>query len=268
MVKFKLLTVGNVKTMKGEAQGFLTAVLHLAPGELSGVNLCAMAVEAGCLLGCLNTAGRGGIAAGGMVTHETLTNGTRTNKVQTARLRRAVLFNTDRDAFMRALIADIHEFALQARKLRMKPCIRLNGTSDIRWEDIATPVTTFRKRNVLTTYKPAANIFAAFPRIQFYDYTKLPNRRRALGIANYHLTFSYSHRASFAPHVVRALQTYGNAVNFAVVFAGKAPAHFLGREVISGDSTDLRFLDAPARTVALTAKGNAKKDASGFVVPA
>jgi hypothetical protein len=38
------------------------------------------------------------------------------------------------------------------------------------------------------------------------------------------------------------------------------------RRVIDGDRTDLRFLDPSGVIVGLYAKGNAKKDTSGFVV--
>jgi hypothetical protein len=35
--------------------------------------------------------------------------------------------------------------------------------------------------------------------------------------------------------------------------------------VLRGDDTDLRFLDPPGNVIALYAKGNAKRDHSGFV---
>ena len=35
--------------------------------------------------------------------------------------------------------------------------------------------------------------------------------------------------------------------------------------VTRGDDTDLRFLDMPGHVIALYAKGNAKRDRSGFV---
>ena len=55
----KLLNVDtNAKTVKGQAYGFLTGVLYLAPADLSGRNVCPMASK-GCKAACLNTAGRG-----------------------------------------------------------------------------------------------------------------------------------------------------------------------------------------------------------------
>ena len=54
----KYLTIGNAKTTKGEAIGYLTGILYLAPSDTSGVaNVCAHA-SVGCKAACLNTAGR------------------------------------------------------------------------------------------------------------------------------------------------------------------------------------------------------------------
>ena len=54
-------------------------------------------------------------------------------------------------------------------------------------------------------------------------------------------------------------------MNVAVVF-NKLPETYLGRKVINGDDTDLRFLDERGVVVGLKAKGKAKKDNTGFVV--
>jgi hypothetical protein len=251
----KLLNVdANAKTIKGQKRGYMTAVLYLSPGNLSGTELCAMSTLAGCRTACLSTAGRGGIAAGSKTF--TAPNGDTLpdNAIQHARLARTQLFLTNRDAFMAQLVREIRAFIARAKRLGLIPVIRLNGTSDIRWEDI--PV------------EGKANIFELFPRVMFYDYTKIPNRRRAIGVKNYRLTFSYSHEPMFAPIVARAVATYGASVNYAAVFAGKTlPAHFLGRAVVNGDESDLRFLDKPGVVVGLTAKGKARSKPGSFVVP-
>lgn len=251
----KLLNVdANAKTVKGQRKGYMTAVLYLSPGDLSGIELCAMSVLAECRVACLSTAGRGGIAAGSATF--TAPNGDTLpdNAIQRARLARTALFNTDLPAFMAQLVREITAFVAKAKRAGLIPVVRLNGTSDIRWEDI--PV------------QGKANVFALFPRIRFYDYTKLPNRRRAIGVRNYRLTFSYSHAPAFAPIVARAVTTYGASVNYAAVFAGKTlPAHFLGRDVINGDESDLRFLDRPGVVVGLVAKGKARRNPGSFVVP-
>ena len=52
----KLLNIDkNAKTIKGQAYGYMTAILYLAPSDLSGFNVCPMASK-GCKSACLNTA--------------------------------------------------------------------------------------------------------------------------------------------------------------------------------------------------------------------
>lgn len=262
MTKFKLLTIGNPKTAKGVARKYLTGVLHLAPYNLSGVNVCPMAEIAGCVKGCLNTAGRGGIGKGGLVTQESVKDGSLTNKIQQCRIRRTRLFLEDRPQFLRLLSDDISKLVRVAADLGLTPAVRLNGTSDIRWEDIP-----YSEAPAGSGAHSFGNIFERFPDVQFYDYTKIPNRRRALDIPNYHLTFSYSANKAFGPYVYRAMGIYGNEVNIAAVFAGSIPETFMGRPVVNGDEHDLRFLDPKGVVVGLTAKGHGKKDdGSGFVV--
>jgi hypothetical protein len=154
----KFLTIGNTKTVKGEAMGFLTFILHLAPSWLSGYNTCPGASK-GCIKACLNTAGRGRFTA-----------------TQEARIRKTKLFFEDRENFMSQLVKDIEAAVRKAGREGMTPVFRLNGTSDIRWETV--PVNGF------------ANIMEMFPNLTFYDYTKISNRRNIP--SNYHLTFSRS----------------------------------------------------------------------------
>ena len=84
-------------------------------------------------------------------------------------------------------------------------------------------------------------------------------------IANYHLTFSLAESND-----LEARAALGNGMNVAVAFAIKKddakPAQFSGFPVIDGDTTDVRFLDPKGgHIVGLFAKGDAKKDSSGFV---
>lgn len=241
----------NPKTIKGQKKGYMTAVLYLAPADSSGTQLCPVSNLAGCVASCLNTAGRGGMAAGNATFAAANGQALPDNAIQRARLRRTAWLNSDQAGFMAALSDEIRAFVRKAKARRLVPVVRLNGTSDIRWESIACG--------------DHANVFEAFPRVQFYDYTKIPNRRVA-GIPNYHLTFSYSHRPQYAPIVAKALANYSADVSFSVVFHGAMPAYFLGRPVINGDESDLRFLDQPGVVVGLTAKGRARRDESGFVV--
>lgn len=240
---FKLLGTSNYKTVKGEKKGYRTYNLNLAPSDLSGVmNTCPMAT-AGCRAACLNTAGHGGMFREG----ETIENNT--NNVQVARKRKTVLFKSDRITFMAMLVADIRKAIKQSEKANMIPVFRLNNTSDISWEKIP----------VVDNGIVYDNIFQLFDSVQFYDYTKIPNRKIG-GINNYHLTFSKADGND--KEVAMAMQ---NGYNVAVVF-NRVPTEYMGLEVIDGDESDLRFLDPHGVIVGLKAKGRARKDTSGFVV--
>ena len=254
----KLLTVGNPKTEKGEKLGYWTAVLHLAPADLSGFEVCA-GRTAGCTAGCLNTAGRGGIAAGiGILTYDAVAAG-KVNTIQAARIARTKFLFNDRQAFLTQLVKEIAAFVRKAKAKGFTPAIRLNATSDIRWENIPLWESTPALGGV------QYNIFQAFPDVQFYDYTKLANRK---GVpANYHLTFSLADG-----NADKARLALLNGFNVAAVFRDIETRNhfmqtgFMGRQVIDGDETDLRFLDPRGSIVGLYAKGNAKRDASGFVI--
>jgi len=227
----------NAKTIKGQQYGYMTGVLYLAPYNLSGYNTCAMAEIAECHVPCLNSAGRGAF-----------------NSVQAARIKKTKLFFEDRDAFFALLIPSIRSLIRKASAANLIPLCRPNGTSDIRWE------------NVSFTYEGVHynNIFEMFPDLQFYDYTKIPNRVTA-HIPNYDLTFSYSGVVGFQPYVKRATK---QGYRIAVVFRKREdiPAEFLGTTCVDGDDSDLRHEDPHGVVVALYAKGKAKRDTSGFVV--
>jgi len=153
---------------------------------------------------------------------------------------------------MDQLYTDVHKFQAYCIKRGIKPCIRLNGTTDIRWE--------------LIKDADKQNIFEAFPLVQWYDYTKISNRKTK-HLKNYHLTWSYSGaNIDYASKLQDALD---NGMNAAVVFRKeyKLP-EWRGINVTDGDKDDLRFLDPCNSIVALYAKGKAKKDTTGFVVDA
>lgn len=227
---YKLLSVNaDSKTIKSNKAGFLTGILYLAPYDLSGVNLCPFAKVAQCHVACLNTAGRGGFD----------------DRVKNARLRKAKLFNENRNEFMAQLIDDINKLQVEAKKKNLQPVIRLNGTSDIEWENIR-----------IGEY----NIFELFPQLQFYDYTKNPNRKDLP--KNYDLTFSYSGVESFIKFNRQAL---ANNMRVATVFK-ILPAQFMGREVINGDEHDARFIEDKNVIIGLKAKGKARQDKTGFVI--
>jgi len=238
----KLLTVGNPKILKGTKQGYMTYILHLAPADVSGYNTCPKAT-AGCKAACLNTAGRGGM----------FKKGESTNVIQEARKRKTVMFFENRDAFLALLVKDIELAIKQSVKKDLTPVFRLNGTSDL----------AFEKYEVVRNGVMHKNIFAAFPEVQFYDYTKILGRK-VIAIDNYHLTFS---AADGNDNDVRKAiaQGYNVATVFGIKKNSPMPEFYEGLPVFNGDDSDLRFLDPKGVVVGLYAKGKAKKDTSGFV---
>ena len=237
MSNYKLLGVGtNAKTIKGDGSEYLTAILYMTPWKVmvdgKAFNSCPMAEQAKCIDACLYTAGRGAF-----------------NNVQAARMRKTEWFYRDRVGFMDQLFEDIAKFQAYCEKRGIQPCVRLNGTTDIRWE---------------TVKLDGQNIFELFPNVQYYDYTKISNRKTK-DIFNYHLTWSYSGaNIDYASKLQDALD---NGMNAAVVFRKeyKLP-EWRGINVTDGDKDDLRFLDPCNSIVALYAKGKAKRDTTGFVV--
>jgi hypothetical protein len=232
-----LLTIdANAKTVKGQKQGYMTGILYIAPADVSGRNVCSMAELAQCKGACLYTAGRGVM-----------------NSVQRARISKANFYFADRASFMAVLIKDIQRLVKKAAKAGMIPLVRLNGTSDIKWE------------NVSLTHKGIeyVNIMAVFPDVQFYDYTKIANRRDVP--ANYDLTFSYSGALGFQKYVMQAV---ADGMRIAAVFRRREdiPQSFMGLQCIDGDNTDIRHIDPKGVIVALYAKGKAKTDTTGFVI--
>lgn len=230
----------NPKTKKGRARGYSTAILHLAPADLSGAEHCAYR-SPGCTAACLNTAGHGGIIKAGETT----------NEVQLARIARSVLMRTNKALFKLILETEMRTHVRRATAKGLTPAFRLNGTSDLAFE--------------LYKLNDGRPVMEAFSDCAFYDYTKNPTRALAYGNgtmpANYTLVFSRSEIN--ADDVKRVLATDANV---AVVFQKYVPDIYLGRRVINGDTDDLRHLDPRGVIVGLKAKGPGKRDQSGFVV--
>lgn len=234
----------NAKTIKGQKVGYITGVLYLAPYDVSGFNVCAMSELAGCRETCLFVQGRAGISAGSKTF--TAPNGLvyKDNNIIRARIKRTEMFHRNREAFLTQMEKEINALIRKGKRVNLIPTVRLNGTSDIRWENIK--------------FENGDTLFTRFPEIQFYDYTKINNRKNIP--SNYHLSWSYS---AANPRYTKGMPNNMNAV---AVFNGGLPETFLGKKVVDGDENDLRFLDEKGIVVGLKAKGSAKKDTSGFVV--
>ena len=242
--KLKVLSVNaDAKTSKGSKLNYLTAILYLAPAnEAKRGNLCPHASE-GCKEACLFTAGRG-----------------KFSNVRQARINKTLRWFDDRRAFIADICRDIAKLKDFCKKHGFKPAVRLNGTSDIAWENVIHP-------------DHGCSIIELFNDVQFYDYTKNPQRaiKAAKGLlpSNYSLTFSRSE--SNERHVTKVLRAGGNVAvvysknvfNTALSFQRNP---ILDKEIFNGDETDLRFLDPKNVIVALRAKGDANNDQSGFVI--
>ena len=218
----KLLNIDkNAKTVKGQKKGYMTAVLYLAPTDISGYQVCPNA-SPGCAMACLNTTGRG-----------------RFDNVQNARIRKTKYFFKNRAMFLDQLDKEIISFKKKAIRKGLIPVIRLNGTSDLAWE--------------------VYGVFQKHSDIQFYDYTK--NYARMIKFLdrkmpkNYHLTFS---RSEINQDQCNEVLRLGGLV--AMVFRKELLEYMIKYDkVYSGESHDLTFLWGPG-ILGVKAKGKAKKD--------
>jgi hypothetical protein len=233
----KLLSAnGDSKTKKGLKLNWTTYIMYMSPftDNSLGVNLCPHAT-AGCAAACLNGSGRGGF----------------TSSVQTGRRNKTEFYLQNRVGFLEKLYK---ELTLISKKHKGENvAIRLNGTSDIRWEK-------FKVRD-------NKNLMELFPDLQFYDYTKNHLRFNTKLPSNYSLVFSRSEN-----NHEKSIEILKKGFNVAMVF-DVPPTEFEGFQVVDGDETDLRFLDDKGVIVGLkykklTGKGADNNTAfeSGFAI--
>ena len=214
-----------------------TYIIYLAPAKTSGYQVCPNATKE-CKMGCLATSGHAGmeLASGG-------------DRIKNARIKKTRLFFENNEFFMEWVIEEIKKARSKAQKDGYYFSVRLNGTSDIDWQN--------------ARFK-GYNLFEIFPDVQFYDYTK--SIKKYIGKPdNYHLTFSYTGRNW---DKCKALLEQGN--NVAVVFNVKSekllPAMYKGYKVINGDLTDYRIADGNGIIVGLKWKRIGNKEAEKQVL--
>jgi hypothetical protein len=206
---------------KGEQFGVKTAILHLAPFDLSGKNVCPKASKE-CAALCLNTSGRGQM-----------------NSVQQARVKKTQYFWTNKNAFLWDLSREIELLKNRAKNQGFKFAVRLNGTSDLPWHRMKVD--------------GGSTLHELHPDVQFYEYTKVLNYLDH-DQENLHFTFSDSGRND--SDIKKAIK---KNVNVAIVFQDKLPRKWLQRRVIDGDKHDLRYRDPSGVIVGLIAKGKASR---------
>jgi hypothetical protein len=229
----------NAKTIKGEQLGYTTYILYMSPQKQNtlGKNICPKAT-AGCAAACLFTAGRG-----------------KFSNVMKGRLNKTEYFLRERENFMNDVAKEIAKGIKKHGADKM--CVRLNGTSDIPYENI--PVGGFK------------NIMEMFPNLQFYDYSKNPKRFTNKLPKNYHLTFSMAETKENKEDCFKLLNAGFNVASvFAVNNESELPNTYKGYDVINGDEHDLVWLHKSntkqGLVIGLKAKGDAKKDTTGFVI--
>ncbi len=222
----------NSKTAKNNIKTF---ILYLAPHNLNvkNITLCKDASK-GCIEACLNTAGRG-----------------KFSNVQKSRINKANFYVTDKKAFIKQLVFEIRKEIKKASDKNEKIAFRLNGTSDIDFLYLMNKYENFDV-NLLQ-----------YDKVYFYDYTKsFARAKRYKDSRKYTLTFSKSESNLKECDQIRFL----GGVNIAVVFKNELPKRYKNIRVIDGDKSDLEMLKHKGIILGLKAKGDAKKDTTGFVV--
>ena len=239
----KLLSKGttNAKTSKNSLETF---ILYMSPADQNskGADLCPFRSK-GCTSACLYTAGRG-----------------KFNNVQRDRMNKSEYFIRDKKTFLSQLALELKAINKRQLKKGTTAAIRLNGTTDV---------------DFLYLLKNRVGLDALqLEGLVFYDYTKDPHRVKRYAGTNYTLTFS---RAE--DNEPQALEILKNSGIVSAVFAEKLPQFYKGFEVFDGDKADDIMIKASKavkvlkRTrkgqgliLGLKAKGDAKKDTSGFVI--
>ena len=206
-ISYRTLLSVNPKTEKSKVQ---TYILHLAPADTSGVNVCAGAGN--CAKICLHFAG----------------NPVYMTAKQAARIRRTLAYVSDPKRFMRLIICAILDKLNKHKGEEL--AFRLNGTSDIIWENVdfhITPADATFYRIKFGRILPIGkrNIFEVFnfmrqntgENVTFYDYTKVRHNWAECKRLNYHLTFSYD-GANNIPNLKLCRDALTNGVNIAAAF--------------------------------------------------
>ena len=212
----KLLSnpITNYKAKKNLSLKVDTYFLSLAHSNTSGYNVCPVANKIGenntnksnCSLVCVAKNG----------------NGNYPNVIK-SRITKTKRFFEDRQNFLNELVVEIYKSIEKSRVNKNTPTFRLNAYSDIKWESVK--VSKFGNNT----------IFELFPDVQFYDYTKIPNR-----ITPFNYSLTYSHWGKWETTNKAMKQGQNIAMVFDAKKADKLPKMFKGRQVVDGDKTDLR----------------------------
>lgn len=248
-----LLSVDSAKAVKAQGYGYLNGIHYMAPASSAGVgNLCQGASQ-GCITHCL------GIYSGQAAMVADLEHGV--NNVRASRIAKARAFMANRAEYLNELGLAIAKLRRQAAADGLKPVARLNGSTDIPFERMAFVIGARLAKAIGAQAGARMTLLAAFPDVQFVDYTKIASRL-VKAPANLSLTFSRSET-----NESECVDALAAGHNVAVIFGDGLPDTWNGYPVIDGDKHDLRHLDPIGVVVGLSPKGaKIKTDRTGFVV--
>ena len=200
----------SAKWEKDKESLFVVAGVYLSPHRKAGfkLNLCPFALS--CPSTCIDDTGK-------MSFHSE------------SRVRRTLALYAYPDQWIQSLIMEIRVLAFKCSLLGKQLWIRLNGTSDIRWESILDLAGLVNEIQGLSG---------------FYDYTKYPSENRETS-DQYRLCYSYDEGKHAQERALEYLRS-GNAV--AVVVSPKdykayCNDYYLYSRFVDGESNDFRFLD-------------------------
>ena len=263
-----LLTTSQSKIDKNE---LYSAILHLSPSDLSGVDFCPNSNN--CRKLCL-------FYSGNKMYHDTKFK---------ARLRKSNMFNSDKFKFMHSILINICH--LYAKNLYQPMNLRLNGTSDIQFLDIPININLTLSNWLYNRYNISINsglyksiyflILDNKLSIRSYDYTKIltPNKIYKSLDCNYHLTMSYDGKKQDDKNTKACKLAIQKNINIAACFQHVKkselfkPSYNLYNqdfETIDGDLGDERWRDAKNKIVCLRYKRDqhhknlSKKDIDNF----
>jgi hypothetical protein len=196
----------SAKWEKDKESLFVVAGVYLSPHRKAGfkLNLCPFALS--CHKTCIDDTGN-------MSFHSD------------SRIRRTLALYAYSDQWIQSLIMEIRVLAFKCSLLGKELWIRLNGTSDIRWEKILDLAGLVNEIQGLAG---------------FYDYSKFPFQERETS-DQYRLCYSYdegSHAQSRALEYLRNDQAVAVVVSFKDYKKYKDDPRF-----VDGESNDFRFLD-------------------------
>ena len=229
----------GAKHIKAGKYGELVYTIYLAPGNMSGYEVCPGRTPE-CTALCLNESG-----------HNRMESDTRGNFINDSRIKKTKLFFDEREFFTRWVIFEINSGIAKAQREGKKFSVRINNTSDISPEQLYIVENGIKK-----------NILELFPNTIFYDYTKVANRVLLTEkYINYDITYSFNgHNWDMCEKMLH------NGTRVAVVFE-KVPDEYKGYKVIDGDKFDMRYKDPNNVIVGLKyKKTRTKVGTSSFVI--